>query len=95
MDTVFKYSVPVEDYFSLDLPKGARIFTVQTQYSEPQLWALVDKEAPLKSEIFDLLGLVIQSRKVPMSLIMSALSSLRAVALSVMSLKFLDKNTTN
>ena len=39
---VYKYTVPVEDYFSLDLPAGAKILTVQAQHEEPQIWALVD-----------------------------------------------------
>ena len=38
---VYKYTVPMEDYFSLDLPKGAKILTVQEQHGKPQLWALV------------------------------------------------------
>ena len=39
---VYKYTIPVEDHFSLDLPAGAKILTVQVQYQEPQIWALVD-----------------------------------------------------
>jgi len=41
---VYKYTIPVEDYFSLDLPAGAKILTVQTQRDEPQIWAIVDPE---------------------------------------------------
>ena len=41
---VYKYTIPVEDYFSLDLPAGAKILTVQAQRDEPQIWALVDPE---------------------------------------------------
>lgn len=39
---VYKYTIPPEDYFSLDLPAGAKILTVQTQRDKPQIWALVD-----------------------------------------------------
>jgi hypothetical protein len=39
---IYKYTIPVEDYFSLDLPAGAKILTVQAQRDEPQIWALVD-----------------------------------------------------
>lgn len=41
---VFKYPILVVDYFSLKLPQGAKILSVQEQYDEPQVWALVDPE---------------------------------------------------
>lgn len=56
MNSVYKYTIKVEDYFSLDLPKGARILTVQAQYDEPQLWALVDKNKPNEKRNFRLAG---------------------------------------
>ncbi len=46
MLTVYKYPIPVEGYFSLDLPRGAKILTIQAQYDEPVLWALVSPELP-------------------------------------------------
>ena len=39
---VYKYSLPISDNFSLAMPKGAEILTVQTQHNSPNLWALVD-----------------------------------------------------
>jgi len=42
MLTVYKYSVPVVDYFTLAMPPGARLLTVQVQRQQPQMWALVD-----------------------------------------------------
>lgn len=45
---VYKYTIPVKDYFSLDLPAGAKILTVQAQHGEPQIWALVDPGQQLK-----------------------------------------------
>lgn len=47
MYRVFKYTIPTEDYFVLDLPKGAKILTVQEQHGELQMWALV-KEGVLR-----------------------------------------------
>jgi hypothetical protein len=41
MQSVYKYTIPVTDYFSLDLPKGAKILAVQEQCGKPQLWALI------------------------------------------------------
>ena len=42
MQTVYKYPVPVVDYFTLRMPPGARVLTVQVQREQPQIWALVD-----------------------------------------------------
>ena len=48
MRTVHKYDLPsigtTEDTFELLLPADARLLTVQLQYGEPKLWALVDTE---------------------------------------------------
>lgn len=57
MRTVWKYPIPVRDYFKLRLPQDAHILTVETQYGHPQLWALVDTEAPLETRGFRLAGM--------------------------------------
>lgn len=44
--TIYKYALPVEDSATISMPRGARILCVQTQYSEPQIWAVVDSTAP-------------------------------------------------
>ena len=44
MKTIYKYTIPVEDNFSLELPKGAEILTVQEQHGSPQIWALVNPD---------------------------------------------------
>jgi hypothetical protein len=41
---VFKYPSPSVYYFSLKLPQGAKILSVQEQHGEPQVWALVNPE---------------------------------------------------
>lgn len=46
MKTIYKYQVPVNDHFTLELPEGARILSVQVQRGRAQLWALVDPAAP-------------------------------------------------
>ncbi len=56
MQNVFKYTIPVEDYFSLDLPKGAKILTVQEQHGEAQVWALVNPDNPTETRNFRLAG---------------------------------------
>jgi len=45
MQTIYKYPVPVADYFTLAMPPGARLLTVQVQHEQPQMWALVDANA--------------------------------------------------
>ena len=39
--TIFKYALPVREEFTLSLPMGARILTVQVQHGIPVLWAIV------------------------------------------------------
>jgi hypothetical protein len=42
---IYKYQLKVTDSQELELPKGARILTVQTQQEVVCLWALVDSNA--------------------------------------------------
>ena len=56
MFKVFKYPVPANDYFYLDLPRGAKILTVQIENSRPQIWALVNPENPTETRNFCLAG---------------------------------------
>lgn len=45
MSAIWKFPLPVLDDFSLLLPRGARVLTVQAQADRPCLWALVDPAA--------------------------------------------------
>lgn len=56
MFSIFKYTIPIEDYFTLKLPRGAKILSLQEQYNVPQLWALVEKNAPIEIRNFRLAG---------------------------------------
>lgn len=38
---IFKYLVPVEDRFEVELPFGATVLCVQTQQERPYIWAKV------------------------------------------------------
>lgn len=53
---VWKWPVPIIDVFEIDMPKGARILSVQVQRGEPQVWGLVDPSAPKETRTFVLLG---------------------------------------
>jgi hypothetical protein len=56
MLTVYKYEVPFDDEFTLELPTAARLLTFQAQHEKPCLWALVDSEARLTKRRFRLAG---------------------------------------
>lgn len=50
MKTIWKYDLPAIGG-SIELPRSAEILTIQTQYGQPKLWALVsmdDQEPPVK-----------------------------------------------
>ena len=56
MLTIFKYPVPIEDHFTLELPRDAKILTVQIQKGIPQLWSMVDSETKKETRHFRLAG---------------------------------------
>lgn len=46
MYTIHKFSIPLQDEQTVDMPKGARILTAQLQLGILCLWAMVDTDAP-------------------------------------------------
>lgn len=48
---IWKFDV-LPDKFECEMPEGAAILTVQTQGSEPKMWALVDPTRPRKTRRF-------------------------------------------
>ncbi len=54
--TVYKYEVPADDNFTLEMPAGAQCLSVQAQYEKPFLWALVDPGARKTKRQFRLAG---------------------------------------
>lgn len=53
---VHKYRVGLTDLFAVEMPRGAQILDVQVQHGTPQMWALVDPEAPVERRQFRLAG---------------------------------------
>lgn len=53
---VYKYPIPAEDYFYLDLPRGAKILSVQEQNKKACLWVLIEKATPTVKRFFRLAG---------------------------------------
>jgi len=43
---IYKYLVPIKDVFTVDMPDGAAVLSVQVQFGEPKMWALVDNSRP-------------------------------------------------
>jgi len=42
MKRIFKYKIPITDEFELELPRGTKVLTFQTQHNEPVIWAIID-----------------------------------------------------
>jgi hypothetical protein len=53
---IYKYHVPLGGDFSLEMPEGAKLLTVQNQYGDHKLWALVDTDAPIRERRFAMYG---------------------------------------
>lgn len=53
MKVIYKYSLPVLEKFTLDLPGGAEIIRVGTVDGKFWLWAIVDNEAPTEPRFIE------------------------------------------
>lgn len=56
MKTIYKYQIEIQDKFTLEMPKHAKILTVQTQFGTPCIWAKIDPDEPIVKRKFLLLG---------------------------------------
>lgn len=50
--SVFKYELPALGQKWLELPRGAQILRVDSQFGVLQVWALVKQDAPLEKRAF-------------------------------------------
>lgn len=53
MHTIFKYQIPVQEKFTLDLPDGANIIRVEDVDGMFFMWAMVDTEKELTKRYFE------------------------------------------
>jgi hypothetical protein len=53
---IWKWTLEVTDEQSLSMPYGAEILCIQSQRGFPQLWALVDENAPVVERTFETYG---------------------------------------
>ena len=56
MSVIWKFPVEIKDEFSIEMPAGAELLSIQAQRGEPFLWAEVNPEAELKSRKFRVFG---------------------------------------
>ncbi len=56
MRTIHKYPVPMQDEFTLSMPRRSPLLCVQAQDDQPFVWALVDTEFPYRERRFALRG---------------------------------------
>ncbi len=56
MNTIHKYKLPLRDHFSLEMPVGAVILSIQEQNKDIVLWAMVDNAAPTTVRWFRIVG---------------------------------------
>lgn len=52
MKAVWKYPVPAANTFTVEMPKDAKVLSMQVYEGTPQMWALVDPDAPRISRRF-------------------------------------------
>lgn len=49
MKRIFKWTLTLNDFQSIEVPEDTKFLTVQTQYGQPQIWGLCTPAAPKKS----------------------------------------------
>ena len=54
--TIWKWTLAVTDLQALDMPKGAKILSIQTQGQMPQLWAYIDPTEPREARTIRIIG---------------------------------------
>ena len=56
MHTIWKFPIPIQDSFTIIMPQGARVLSVETQGDVPFIWVMVDEEADQVEYHFELRG---------------------------------------
>lgn len=44
MATIWKFPIPIQDEFTIAMPKGAELLHVEVQHGQPCVWARVDPD---------------------------------------------------
>lgn len=56
MTMIWKFTVPVHDEFTIEMPRGAQVLSVGVQYDDIVMWVKVNPEAPMVKKVFYLRG---------------------------------------
>lgn len=56
MMTIWKFPVQPSEHYVVEMPRGARLLSVQTQGGEPALWALCNPQSPRVKRSFSVFG---------------------------------------
>lgn len=56
MSRILKWSLAVTDEQVIQMPAGAKLLSVQMQRGVPQLWAMVDPDAPREARTIVVVG---------------------------------------
>jgi len=56
MNAVYKYTLTMDDWVTINMPRGAEPLCVQVQDGHPCLWARVDPSAPRVARNFRIAG---------------------------------------
>ena len=54
--TIWKFPLKTTDEQVVEMPSGAEILSVQTQYGEPCVWAMVDPTHKRVAKVFHIFG---------------------------------------
>ena len=54
--TIWKFELETKDNILVQIPKGAKILTVETQHEQPCMWALVDPNKETETRHFEIFG---------------------------------------
>lgn len=50
--TIWKFQIEPNDIIKVDMPIGAEVLTVQTQFEQPCIWAIVNPKAKTETRTF-------------------------------------------
>lgn len=56
MQTICKFPVKLKGIQEIEMPKDAKILTVQKQSNEPFIWAIVNSENEQEKRVFQIVG---------------------------------------
>ena len=56
MKRIFKWTLKVDDFQTIEVPNDTQFLTVQIQGAEPQVWGLCSPDAPKKSVTIRIAG---------------------------------------